>query len=201
MLADPPCGTDEVQSITVVLGNTSCHRQDVRIEDDVQRIHPHLLHQYMISTLCYFYLPLIGCSLSLLIEAHHHNGSTEPLHILGMADESALALFQRDRVDDALALHTFQSRHDHLPVGRVDHHGHTGDVRVTGDEIEKLHHIGLGIEQTIVHVDVNHEGSILNLLTGDLQSLCILFLLDESQKFAATRHIAALANVDEAHFW
>ena len=116
MLANPPCSPDEVQGIAVVLGNTGCHRQDVRVEDDVQRIHPYLLHQYMISTLCYFYLPLIGGSLSLLVETHHHNSSTEPLHILGMTDESTLSFFQRDGVDNTLALHTFQSCHDHLPV-------------------------------------------------------------------------------------
>ena len=94
MLAHPTCSPDEVQGIAVMLGNTGSHRQDVRIEDDVQRIHPHLLNQYMISALCNFYFLLVGGGLSLLVKAHHYNGSSKTLHVLGMADESALSLFQ-----------------------------------------------------------------------------------------------------------
>lgn len=116
-----------------------------------------------------------------------------------MADEGAFTLLQRDGVDDAFALHTLQSSHDHLPIRGVDHHGHTGNVGVAGDKIEKFHHLGLGVEQTVVHIDVDHQSTVFNLLAGDFQSLGILFLLDKPQKFAAAGNVAPFTYIYKAH--
>ena len=38
-----------------------------------------------------------------------------------------MCIRDRDRVDDALALHDLQTGFEHLPFRRVDHHRHAGD--------------------------------------------------------------------------
>ena len=128
ILTYPPCGSDKVGGIGIMLLHTCGHSQHIRVEDDVQRIHAHLFCEDTVGSLGYLYTTLVGGRLSLFVETHYHHRGTEPLHVFGMFDEFLFSLLQRDGVDDGLSLHTLQSRHDNLPVGGVDHHGHSGDV-------------------------------------------------------------------------
>ena len=45
-----------------------------------------------------------------------------------------------------------------------DHHRHARDVRLGGDQVEEGGHRLFGIEQALVHVDVDHLGAVLDLL-------------------------------------
>lgn len=112
----PLGGPYEVDSVVVVLLHTCGNGEHVRIEDDIKRVHPHLIHQYMVSPLGYLYSALKGCGLSYLVEAHHHTGGSVSEHILGMSDKHFLALLERYGVDDTLALTTLQSGSDDIPL-------------------------------------------------------------------------------------
>ena len=54
-----------------------------------------------------------------------------------------------------------------------------------------------GIEQAVVHVDVNHRRAIIDLLAGNLQRLVVVLHADEPQELLAAGHVAPLAH-DEA---
>ena len=58
-------------------------------------------------------------------------------------------------------------------------------------------HLSLGVEETVVHVDVEHHGPVAHLLAGYGQCLVILLFLDEPQKLATAGHVAAFAHVDK----
>ena len=116
MLLDPACRTDEVSSITVVLLHTCGHSQHIGVEDDIKRIHTHLLGKQLVGSLCNLDSALIARSLTLFVETHHDDCCAIAFHVAGMLQELFFAFFQRDRVDDALALHALQSCHNHLPV-------------------------------------------------------------------------------------
>ena len=196
---DPSCCSDKVGGIGIMLLHTRSHSQHVGVEDDIQRIHAHLLRQQAISPFSYLYTALITGGLSFFVEAHHHHRSAIALHVARMLQELLLTLFQRDRVHDALALHALQSCTNHLPIRGVDHHRYPGDIGLCSNHIQEVHHLGLGVEQAIVHVDIDYEGTISHLFSGDTNGLVVTFLLNQSQEFARTCHIASFANVHELH--
>ena len=48
-----------------------------------------------------------------LVERHDHDAGAVPLDQPRLVEEVGLALLERDRVDDALALHALEARFDH----------------------------------------------------------------------------------------
>ena len=78
------------------------------------------------------------------------------------------ALFHRNRIDDGLARNAFQPRLDHAPFAAVDHQWHARDIGFGGDAFEERGHRQLSVEQAFVHIDVNNLGTILDLVTRDL---------------------------------
>ena len=197
VLTYPRSSLDEVGCIAVVLLHTRSNGQYVGVDDDVQGVHAHLLGQDPVGPFSNLYAPFVARGLSLFIEAHHHHGSPIAHYVLGMLDEHLLPFLQGDTVHDTLALHALQSCGNHLPLTGVDHHRHLGNIRLCSNHIQEVHHLGLGIQQTVIHVDVYHKGAILHLLTGDGHSLLVFLLLDESQEFPAARHITAFTHIDE----
>ena len=190
--------TDELHGIVVVLLHTCGDGEHVRVEDDVERIHPHLVNEDVISTARYLNTSLVGGSLTDLVEAHHHDCRTISHHVLGMGDEYLLAFLERDGVDDALALAALQTCRDDIPLRGVDHDRHLGDVWLRRYHIEEVDHLLLGIQESVVHVDIDDSGTISHLFAGDVQCLLITFLIDESQELSTTSHVASLAYIDEA---
>ena len=194
---NPSRSLDEVNGVVIVFFHAGGNGQHVGVEDDVKRIHPYPFGQYLIGPLGYFYAALVTGGLSFLIETHHHDGSTIALHVFGMAYKHFLAFLQRDAVHDALALHALQSGHDDLPVRGVEHHGHTGYLGFSSNHIEEVHHLRLGVEQAVVHIDVDDQGSVFHLLAGNRHGFLVLFLLDEPKELARTCHVATLAHIHE----
>ena len=52
-------------------------------------------------------------------------------------------------------------------------HRHAADVRLRGDEVEEAAHRRLGVQQRLVHVDVDDLGAALDLLARDLDGLLV----------------------------
>ena len=144
-------------------------------------------------------LALIGRGLSLLVEAHHHDGGTIAHHIAGMADEDILAFLKRDGIDDALALAALQCGSDDIPARRINHNRYARDIGLGSNQLQEMRHFLAGIEQSVVHVDINHHGAVTDLLAGYGDSFIVLLLLDQSQELPTAGHIAALTHIDEAH--
>ena len=183
VLANPFRRTDEIQPVVVVFLHTCGHSQHIGVENDVKRIETNLVHQQMISTFTYLYLTFVGSGLPLLIEGHHHRSSTQTFDFMGFFEEFLFTLLQRDAVDDTLALHTFQTSLDNLPIAGVNHHGHLRDVRVAHQQIEESHHFMLSVQEAIIHVDVEHQCPIFHLLSCYGKGFFVVLLIDETQEF------------------
>ena len=196
---DPSGGFDEVGGIAVVFLHTRRHSQHVGVEDDIQRIHPHLVDEQSIGPFGNFYPTLITRGLTLFIETHHHHRSTIAHHIAGVLQEFRLILLQRDGVDDALSLHTFQSRLDHLPVRRVDHHRHTGDIGLRSDTVQEVHHLCLRIQQTVVHIDIYHEGSVSHLFTGNAERLVVVSFFNQPEELPRTCDVTSFTHIHKLY--
>ena len=160
------------------------HGQYVGVDDDVLGWKTGFRGEQPVGALCDGGAALEGGGLSLLVEAHHHHGGAQASYLVCPLQEHLLALLERERVDDALALQAFQGGLDYLPVRRVDHHRHAGYVGLGGDGVEKVGHLGLGVEQTVVHVDVHHLRAVGHLVARYAHGLVIVLFLDEAQEFA-----------------
>ena len=114
-----------------------------------------------------------------------------------MADEGVLALLERDRIDDRLALHAFQAGLDHREFRGVDHHRHAGDVGLGGDQIEEGGHGLLGVEQALVHVDVDDLRAVLDLVARDRERGRIVAGGDQLAEARRAGDVGALADIDE----
>ena len=100
-------------------------------------------------------------------------------------------------IDDGFAGHTLQTRFDHIPLRAVDHHRHPGDVRFGGDQFEEGRHGVMGVEQTFVHVDVNHLRAILHLLACHFDGSCIIAGHDQFLEGGRAGDIGAFTDIDE----
>lgn len=100
-----------------------------------------------------------------------------------MREEHFLALLQGDGVHDALALTALQSGKDDFPFRGVDHHRHLGYLRLSRYHVEEVHHLGLGIEQSVVHVYIHHGSTICHLLAGNADGFLITFSLIRRRNF------------------
>ena len=132
-------------------------------------------------------LALERVGLALLVERHHHDGGAVAAHDLGVLDERRLALLHRDRVHHRLALHAFQAGLDHRELRGVDHHRHARDVGLGGDQVEEGHHRLLGIEQALVHVDVDDLRAVLDLVARDVERGRVVAGGDQLAELAPSR--------------
>ena len=115
-----------------------------------------------------------------------------------MVEEGRLAFLHADRVDDRLARDAFDPRLDHVPLGTVDHHRDARDIGFGRDQLEKGGHRLLGIEQALVHIDVDHLRAVLDLLTGDLDRGLVIVRHDQLLEPCRTGDVGAFADVDES---
>ena len=198
ILMNPLGGTDEFHGIIVVFLHTRSDSKHIRVEDDVERIHPQFIYQEVIGTLGNLDTSLIGSSLSHFIEAHHYYGGTIAHHIPDMREKHLFTLLQGDGVHDTLTLTALQSGKNHIPLRGVNHHRHLGDFRFCRYHIEEVHHLSLGIQQPVIHVHVHHGCTISHLPTGDTDGFLITFFINQSQELPATSHVTAFAYIHKA---
>ena len=87
---------------------------------------------------------------------------------------------------------------DHRPFRAVDHDRHAGDVGLGGDQLEEGDHRRLGVEQALVHVDVDDLGAVLDLLARDLDRGGIIVGHDQLLEAGRAGDVGALADIDES---
>ena len=124
--------------------------------------------EQLVGALADLDLALLRVGLADLVERHDHDGGAIVADLAGMVEELLLAFLHADRIDDRLARDAFEARLDHAPFRAVDHDRHAGDVGLGGDQLEEGGHRRLGVEQALVHVDVDDLGAVLDLLARDL---------------------------------
>ena len=116
---------------------------------------------------------LDGVALALLVERHDDDRRAVAPAQPRLAQELRLALLERDRVDDALALELLQPGLDDRPLRAVDHDRDRGDVRLGGDPAQEAGHRRDAVEHRLVHVDVDELGAVGDLLAGDVDRLVL----------------------------
>ena len=197
-LLDLPGGLDEAHGVAVVLLDAGADGQDVGVEDDVLRRHPHPLGQQVVRPARDADLVLDGDGLARFVEHHHHAGGAVASDQPGVAQELLLALLEADRVDDRLALHALQARFEDRPLGAVDHHGHAGDVRLGGHQVQQVRHDRLAVDQPVVDVHVDDVGPVFDLLPGDAKGLLEVPVADQARKPPRAGDVGPLADHREA---
>ena len=95
-LLDSPRRLDEVQRIAVVLLDTSCHGEDVRVEDDVLRKESRLLREEAVGALADRHSTFDVCRLPLLIEGHDDDGGAISPNRPRLAKEGLFSLLEAD---------------------------------------------------------------------------------------------------------
>ncbi len=170
------------------------------IEDDVLGRKAEAADQDVVGALADRGLALDRVGLALLVERHHHHGRAVPANDLRLAQEFRLALLERDRVHHRLALDAFQARLDHAELRGIDHDRHAGDVRLGRDEMQEGRHRRFGIEQPLVHVDVDDLRAVLDLLARDRERGGVIVRLDQLAELGRAGDIGALADIDERDF-
>ena len=182
-----------------MLGEAGRDREDVRVEDDVVRREANLgRDEEVVRALADADLVLHRRRLADLVEGHHDHRRAVALDDLRLLDEVGLALLERDRVDNALALAALQAGLDDVELGRVDHDRQLGDVRLGDEHVEELLHRVLAIKQSLVHVDVDDLRARLGLRARNLERLVVVAVEDELLVLGRAGDVAALADVHEA---
>ena len=191
---------DKINSIIIMFLNSRSHSQHIGIEDDIIRIKADLLRQDTIGTRTNFNLPFKRISLSLFVESHHHRCSSQLLNQTGMFYKFLLSLFQWYGIDDRLTLQTLQSGFYHLPLRRINHHRNTCNIGFRHHQIQENSHLFLGIQQPVVHIDINDQSTVFHLLACDAQCLFVFLFVYQTKELTGTGHVAAFAYIDKIDF-
>ena len=194
---DPPNRLDVVDRVPRVRLNPGRYREDVRIEDDVLRRHPDLVHEQVVGPAAHRDAAFERIGLPLFVEGHHDDRGAVRAGLDGLFAERGLPFLQADRVDDRFALQAAQTRLDHAPAGRIEHHGYPRYVGLGHGEVQEPDDRFFGIEQALVHVDIDHLGAGLDLLPGHFERLVVLPVENEPREFARSRDVRALPDIDE----
>ena len=158
----------------------SCRdREDVRVEDDVFGREADAFGEDLVCALADGDFTSGGIGLTLFIKRHDDHRRAVATHERSLPDERLLALFHRDRVDDALSLQALEPSLDHLPLGRVEHERHARDCGLRRREVQELLHRRVGVEHALVEVDVDDHRAGFNLLARDFE--CGVVVVGEDQ--------------------
>ena len=196
--ADHLCRRDEGAGVVVVLGDAGGDCEDVGIEDDVLGRQADLFGQQAVGALADRELALRRFRLALLVEGHDHHGGAVAPDQAGLLQELGLALLEADGVHHRLALDAAQAGLDDGPLGGVDHHRDSADLRLASQEVEEAGHGRLGVQHGLVHVDVDDLGAVLDLLAGDQQAGLVVAFQDQAPELRRAGDVGALPDVDEA---
>ena len=143
-------------------------------------------------------LALDRVRLPLLVERHHDDAGAVAADAARLLEERLLALLERDRVDDALALEALQARLEHRPARAVDHDRQPRDLRLGRDVVEERRHRLLALEQVGVHVHVEDVRAAAHLLERDVDGAGEVAGLDEPPEARRAGDVRALADHHEA---
>ena len=193
---DLAAGLDEIQRVAAMLVDAGGDGEDVGIEDDVLGREA-VGDEQPVGALANLDLALLAVGLADFVERHHHHGRAIIPHQAGMFQELLFAFLHADRVHDRLAGHAFQPGLDHAPPRAVDHERHPGDVGLGRDQLQEGGHRHFGVEQALVHVDVDDLGAALDLLAGDFDRRGIVAGHDQLLEAGRSGDVGPLADIDE----
>ena len=194
---NPADSTNKVNGVGVVLCHAGSDGQNVRVVNDIGRVEVQLLHHDIVSTGRNLYATLVVRGLAFFVEEHHDYGSTEALYGERMLDKRFFAHLERDGVHDALALDALEAFFDDFEAGAINHDRHAAHGRVRCNQVQERAHFGGGVKETVVHVDVNHVGAVIDLLAGDFERFFVILLVDETQELLGARDVATFADLHE----
>ena len=155
IFTNPSRCIDKVNGIVIMLFYACSNGKHIGIKNYVLWIKTDFVHEKMISTLTNLYFTGRGVSLPFLVECHYHDCRTILFYLTGMSQERFFSFFQGDGIHDGFPLQAFQSSFNDFPFGRVDHDGHTGDIRLGSNQIKESRHFLTGIQQAIIHIYIN----------------------------------------------
>ena len=158
---------------------------------------PTFLHEQIVGALADRDAPLKRIRLAAFVKRHHDHRRAVAADQLRLVQKFFLAFLERNGIDDAFALQTFQAGFDDLPFRRVHHHRHLADVRLGRDEVEKARHRGDAVNHSFVHADINDLRAVLDLLARDGERGLVIAGLDELGELRRAGDVRALADVDE----
>ena len=196
VLLDPARRVDEGFGIAVVFGDSRGHGQHVGVEYDVFG-RESVAGEQRVSPFGHFRLALEGVGLPPLVEKHHHRGGAVAADLPGAAQKFRLALLERDGVHHGLALRRLQPGLQHLPLRRVDHHRHAGDLGLRGHQVEERAHGLRPVDQAVVHADVHDLRPGLDLRAGHRERLLVVAFAHEAGEAGRSGDVRAFADVDE----
>ena len=173
-------------------------REDVRVHDHVLRREPGLADEQVVGAAEDLDLALDGVRLAALVERHDDDRRAERAHRARLLEERLLALLQRDRVHDALALQAAQAGLEGREARAVDHDRQPRGLRLGGEQVEEGRHRLLGVEQVGVHVHVEQVRAASHLLERDVDRALEVVRLDQPAEPRRARDVRALADHDEA---
>ena len=188
---------DERLRVGRVLLDPGRHREDVWVEDDVVGREAGLRRDEVVRAAENLDLALDGVRLPALVEGHDHDRGAEPANRPRLLEERLLALLQRDRVDDTLALQAAKAGLERGEARAVDHDRQPGSLGLGGEEIEEGRHRLLGVEQVGVHVHVEQIRPAAHLLERDVDRTLEVVRLDQPAKARRPGHVRPLAHDDE----
>ena len=138
---DPATGLDEVDRVVVVLLDAGGDGEDVGVEDDVFGGKPIPIQQVSVGALADFGLARLKVSAwpcsskAMTITAAHRSGAPAAPGA-GTASPSFIEI----ELTMPLPWMHFRPASITLPLGRVDHDRHAGDVGLGGDQVEEAIH-------------------------------------------------------------
>src|SRR5581483_1799067 len=118
---DPAGRVDVVNRVVVVLLHPGGDGENVGIEDNVFGREPDFIYQDFVSAFANADLVFVICGLALFVEGHYDGSGAVFQDGSGMLAKYLFAFFQRNRIDNALALQAFQACLDDLPLGGIDY--------------------------------------------------------------------------------
>mmetsp|Transcript_1346 Transcript_1346/g.4244 ORF Transcript_1346/g.4244 Transcript_1346/m.4244 type:complete len:374 (-) Transcript_1346:1331-2452(-) len=190
-------GVDEVNTVVVVLLHASTNGENIRIENDVLRVEANLFDQELVRTAADADLLRLSRGLAILIKRHHNNRGAMALDNLRVVQEFLLTTLEGNGVHDALTLAALQASLNNVELGRVNHERNLGRIRFRHEQVHKAGHRRLAIDETVIHVDVDHMRAVFDLLEGDRESLLEVAIDNSLLENTGARDIASLTEVDE----
>ena len=112
-----------------------------------------------------------------------------------MTQENILTLLKRDTVDNTFSLQAFQSSADYIPVTAVYHNRDTVYIRIAGQHIQEMPHFLLSIQQSVIHIHIKYQGTVIHLLAGNGQGLFVCAFLNQAQELPGAGNITSFTHV------
>ena len=194
-------GLDEVDRVVVVLLDAGGDGEDVRVEDDVLGREADLLGQQPVGARADLDLALDGVGLAVLVEGHHHHGRAVAAHQRAPGRRnSASPSFIEIELTMPLPCRHFRPASITL---NFELSTITGTRAMSGSaaiRLRKRDHRLLGIEQALVHVDVDDLRAVLDLLARDDHRFVVAVFHDQLLELRRAGDVGALADVDEVAF-